>query len=51
MLSKNIIHGNALTLKTAGENEEPIIFFEWSFIQNMVRRCFAFDDLLKNNAY
>ena len=51
VLSKNIIHGDALTLKTAGQNEKPIIFFEWSFIQNMVkRRCFAFDDLLKNNA-
>ena len=48
VLSKNIIHGDALTLKTVGKNEESIIFFEWSFTQNMVkRRCFAFDDLLK----
>jgi hypothetical protein len=51
ILSKNIIHGDALTLKTVGENEDPIIFSEWSFTQNMVkRRCFAFDDLLKNEA-
>ena len=29
--------------------EEPIIFFEWSFTQNMVkRRGFSFDELMKN---
>jgi len=49
VLSKNIIHGDALTLKTVGKNEEPIIFSEWSFTQNMVkRRGFSFDELLKN---
>jgi len=51
VLSKNIVHGDALTLKTVGDIEEPIVFSEWSFTQNMVkRRCFAFDDLLKNEA-
>jgi hypothetical protein len=51
VLSKNIVHGDALTLKTVEGNEEPIIFSEWSFTQNMLkRRCFAFDDLLKNEA-
>ena len=51
VLSKNIIHGDALTLKAIGESEEPIVFSEWSFTQNMLkRRCFAFDDLLKNEA-
>ena len=51
VLSKNIIHGDALTLKTVGENEEPIVFSEWSFTQNMVkRRGFAFDELLQNQS-
>jgi RNA processing factor Prp31 len=49
VLRKNIIHGDALTLKTVYYIEEPIIFSEWSFTKNMVkRRCFAFDELLKN---
>jgi len=51
VLSKNIIHGDALTLKTVGDTEEPIVFSEWSFTKDMVkRRCFAFDELLKNEA-
>ena len=51
VLSKNIIHGDALTLKTVGDIEEPIVFSEWSFTQNMVkRRCFAFDELLQNKS-
>ncbi len=49
VLNRNIIQGNALTLKTVGDIEEPIIFFEWSFTQNMVkRRGFSFDELMKN---
>lgn len=49
VLSKNIIHGDALTLQTVGDKEKPIIFSEWSFTQNMVkRRGFSFDELLKN---
>lgn len=51
VLSKNIIQGDALTLKTVGNTEEPIVFSEWSFTQNMVkRRCFAFDKLLQNQS-
>ena len=51
VLSKNIIHGDALTLKAVGENEEPIVFSEWSFTKNMVkRRGFSFDELLKNES-
>jgi len=51
VLSKNIIHGDALTLKTVGDTEEPIVFSEWSFTQNMVkRRCFSFDELLQNQS-
>ena len=41
MLNRNIIQGDALTLKTVGDIDKPIVFSEWSFTQNMVkRRCF-----------
>ena len=51
VLSKNIIQGDALTLRLVGNAEEPIIFSEWSFINNMVKRkCFSFSELLSNEA-
>lgn len=54
LLERNIIHGDALTLKTVmaegrpGENPQPIIFSEWSLVTgNMIkRRDFAFEELL-----
>ena len=48
ILSQNIIQGDALTLKTVGENNQPIVFPEWSPVNgNMIkRRDFAFRELL-----
>ncbi len=47
ILNRNIIHGDALTLKTVGENPPPITFSEWSFHGSMVkRRDFTFSSLL-----
>jgi hypothetical protein len=48
ILKRNIIHGNALTLKTVGENPQPIVFSEWSFVSARLlkRRDFAFHELL-----
>lgn len=52
ILSKNILCGNALTLKQVDKNqkdlEQPIVFAEWSFVQpGMVkRRDFRLDVLL-----
>jgi len=52
ILSRNIVCGNALTLKVVDENgndtEEPIIFSEWAFIMGdkIQRRDFRFDKLL-----
>ena len=48
ILERNIIWGDALTLKTAGEDPQPIIFSEWSpFNGSMIkRRDFAFHELL-----
>ena len=52
ILSRNVICGNALSMKQVDENcndlEEPIIFSEWSFVTGsiMQRRDFRFDKLL-----
>lgn len=47
LLSKNILYGNALTMKT--NSDEPIIFSEWSLVSgDMVkRRDYRFDELLE----
>lgn len=49
ILRRNIIHGDALTLKTVGENPQPIVFSEWSLISGSLfkRRDFAFHELLR----
>jgi hypothetical protein len=48
ILEKNIIWGDALTLKTVGENPQPIVFSEWSPVNGSFfkRRDFAFHELL-----
>jgi SAM-dependent methyltransferase len=47
VLSKNIIHGDALTLQTCGDPPGPIIFSEWSPLAafKVQRRDFRFDSL------
>jgi len=51
ILEKNIIQGDALTLKTVGENHQPIVFPEWSPVNGSMlkRRDFAFHELLPND--
>jgi hypothetical protein len=48
ILDRNIIRGDALTLKTVGENPRPIVFSEWTLIQGgmIKRRDFSFFELL-----
>ncbi len=48
ILSKNIIWGDALTLKTVGVTQNPITFSEWSPVNgsNIKRRDFTFHGLL-----
>ncbi|MDQ7011444.1 MAG: hypothetical protein Q9M29_06445 [Mariprofundaceae bacterium] len=52
ILRRNIIHGDALTLKTVGDNPEPIIFSEWSLCNGsmMKRRDFTFHGLLEHES-
>jgi hypothetical protein len=46
ILNLNIVHGNALTLKTEGNNSKPIVFSQWGFVGRKVNRHdFAFHDL------
>ena len=55
ILSKNIVCGNALTLKYVNENgnetDEPIVFSEWAFITGfqMQRQDYTFAYLLEMN--
>ena len=52
ILSRNIVCGNALTLKCVDENandtDEPIIFSEWAFVtaSQLQRSDYTFDELL-----
>ncbi len=50
ILRHNIIHGDALTLKTVGENPQPIIFSEWSLVNGSLlkRRDFAFHEMVQH---
>lgn len=56
IFSRNIVCGNALSLKKVDENgvdtDDPIVFSEWSFVTgNLIKRSdYRFDVLLKENA-
>ena len=48
ILERNIIHGDALSLQTMGDNPKPIVFSEWSPVNGSMikRRDFTFHRLL-----
>jgi len=50
ILERNIIQGDALSLKTVGNNPKPIIFSEWSPVNGSMlkRRDFTFHGLLEH---
>src|SRR5437667_6028066 len=52
ILERNIIHGDALLLKTVGDNPKPIVFSEWSPVNGSMlkRRDFTFHGLLAHEA-
>jgi hypothetical protein len=49
VLSRNIVHGDALSLKTVGAKSEPITFSGWSPVNGFIvkRRDFKFQELLE----
>ncbi|MEO8195748.1 MAG: DNA methyltransferase [Thermoanaerobaculia bacterium] len=52
ILEQNIVHGDALSLKTVGEEPKPIVFAEWSLVKGSMlkRRDFTFRGLLAHEA-
>ncbi|MHB8413768.1 MAG: SAM-dependent DNA methyltransferase [Acidiferrobacteraceae bacterium] len=52
ILKRNIIWGDALSLKTVDENPQPIVFSEWSPVNGSMlkRRDFTFHGLLAHEA-
>ena len=50
ILDRNIIWGDALELKTVGNNPQPIVFSEWSSVNGSMikRRDFTFHGLLEH---
>jgi len=52
ILSRNILLGDALSLKTVGENAEPIVFSEWSLVtgSQIKRRDYTFADLISSES-
>ncbi len=50
ILERNIVHGDALSLKTIGDNPEPIVFAEWSPVNGSFLKCrdFSFHGLLEH---
>jgi len=48
ILRRNIVHGDALSLKTVGEDPKPIVFAEWSLANGRMikRRDFTYHELL-----
>ncbi len=48
VLERNIIHGDALSLQTVGDQPRPIVFSEWSLVNGSMvkRRDFEFHELL-----
>jgi hypothetical protein len=52
ILERNIVHGDALSMRTVGENPRPIVFSEWSLVRgNMIkRRDFAFHELVSHRS-
>ena len=57
ILGRNIVCGNALTLKCVDENaqdtEEPIVFSEWAFVtgSNLQRSDYTFAELLEGKEH
>ena len=48
VLGRNIIHGDALSLQSVGDQPKPIVFSEWSLVNGgmVKRRDFEFHELL-----
>lgn len=52
ILSRNILWGDALSLKTVSKQPKPIVFSEWSMVRGSMvkRRDFSFEELIPDSA-
>ena len=52
ILGRNILCGDALSLKTVSTQPKPIVFSQWSLVRGSMikRRDFAFEELLPDNS-
>ncbi len=52
VLDQNIIHGDALSLCTEGDDPQPIVFAEWSMFDKVLvkRRDFAYHSIIQNES-
>ena len=53
VLSANIVHGDALSMKTCSDGEVPITFAEWSYLGKgqFHRRDFRFDSMTQSSSF
>ena len=53
ILSLNIVHGDALSLKSCDKKPKPIVFPEWSLVNatHFKRRDFSFEELMTTSDY
>lgn len=53
VLGANIVNGDALTMRTAGEADEPITFTEWTYLGRgkFNRRDFRFETMTQMSAF
>jgi len=51
MLDRNVLWGDALSLKTVEKQPKPIVFSEWSLVRGSMikRRDFSFEELMPGN--
>ena len=53
VLDVNIVHGDAMSMRTKDVSEEPIVFAEWSYLGKgkFHRRDFLFDSMTQASAF
>ncbi len=53
VLALNIVHGDALSMRTRGETEEPVTFAEWTYLGKgrFHRRDFRFDTMTQMSSF
>lgn len=53
ILDKNILQGDALSMKTPDENGKPIVFSEWAFVnpRHLKRKVYVFKEIIPKDSH